>query len=126
LVWARLLTGVIASIAAIPPVRFDGSFSKTAAGPTVTSDTRTATVPVASGGEIDFVNFVMTGSVQPQYSLNGGAWTNFGESDGVTVATGGTLALRITMAASGESLVLAIQDVKTGRMIESGITLAAS
>lgn len=113
------MTGVIASIAAIPPVRFDGSFSKTAAGPTVTSDTRTATVPVASGGEIDFVNFVMTGLVQPQYSLNGGAWTGFGESDGVTVTTGGTLALRITLAAAAEALALDILDVKTNRRIQS-------
>lgn len=118
---------IAATLVGASPVRFDGtSFSKTAAGPTVTSDTRTATVPVASGGEIDFINFNMTGTVQPQYSVNGGAWTNFGDGDGITITQGQTLAFRITLAGAGESLSFDIIDVKTNRRIQSGVTLAAS
>lgn len=112
-------------MAALEPVRFDGSFDKTNVAGTVTSDTRTATKPVASTGSISFRNFNVTGSVNQSYSFNGGGFVSFAESDAITVANGDTLAIRITLAASGESLTFDLYDDATNSLIEQ-VTLAAS
>lgn len=119
------MTGVIASIAVLEPVRFDGSFDKTDVAGTVTSDTRTATKPAASSGSVSFRNFNVTGAVNQSYSINGGGFVSFSESGAITLANGDTLAVRITLAASGESLTFDLYDDATNSLIEQ-VTLAAS
>ena len=118
------MTGVIASIAVLEPVRFTGTFDKTDVAGTVTSDTRTATKPAASSGSVSARNFNMTGSVNPTYSINGGAFATLTEAS-FTLANADTLAFRISLAASGEALSFDFYDDATNSIIEQ-VTLAAS
>lgn len=120
------MTGVIASMVPLEPVRFNGTtFDKTAAPATVTSDTRTATKPAASSGSVSARNFNMTGSVSPTYSINGGAFATLTEALSFTLARNDTLAFRISLAASGEALTFDFYDDATNSIIEQ-VTLAAS
>lgn len=58
----------------------------------VTSATRT----IGGTGELQFSN-VLTDSGTPQYSYNGGAWTNITEGGTLTVADASTLAVRAAL-----------------------------
>ena len=119
------MTGVIASMVPLEPVRFTGTFDKTDVAGTVTSDTRQATVPAASTGQVSWRNFNMTGSVGPQYQHEGGSWTTLIESDSLIIANTDDLAFRINLAASGEALTFDLYDDATNALIEQ-VTLAAS
>ena len=97
-----------------------GSLSASGAGTTVTSTTRTITVPAGNSGELQFASQLETGAVAFEYQKNGGAWTT-AEPDGtsVTFADADTLAVRITGAGSGESIQFDLVDVFTGTTIGS-------
>ncbi len=69
---------------------FSGSLSATSASSPVTSSTRT----VSGSGTAKFDG--VAGS-DPEYSLNGGAWTNITEGLTLVLANGDTLAVRETV-----------------------------
>lgn len=102
---------------------FSGSFAATGAGPTVTSSTRTVTVPPGNTGQITIQKTAESGSVAFEYQKNGGAWTAAEPDPTVTFANGDTLALRITGATSGEGVTFDLYDVTTAANIVSGVTI---
>lgn len=105
--------------AGIADCSFSGSFDTTAAPTTITSPTRTVTVPAGNSGSLAFGGFAMIGTVTPQYSKNGGAFTTFADGDVVVFASGDTLAFRITGATSGEALSFTILDNSTLRILDT-------
>lgn len=62
---------------------------------TITSATRTLTVPGGNPGSLDLAFANITGGTF-QYSKNGGAFTTFSNGADVTFANGDTLAFRVT------------------------------
>lgn len=103
----------------ITPCSFSGTLSAGGAPTTVTSSTRTITVPSGNSGQVKFQSFDMTGLVTIKYSKNGGAMTTLAEDSTITFADTDTLALEISSASSGESLSLDLVDVTTGALIQS-------
>lgn len=110
--------------ASITACSFSGTLSAGGAPTTVTSSTRTITVPSGNTGEVKFQSFDMTGSVTIRYSKNGGAMTLLSEGATITFADTNTLALEISNASSGESLALDLIDVTTGALIESVVLVS--
>ena len=100
-------------------LRSSGTLSAGGAPTTVTSSTRTITVPSGNSGQVKFQSFDMTGLVTIKYSKNGGAMTTLAEDSTITFADTDTLALEISSASSGESLSLDLVDVTTGALIQS-------
>lgn len=121
--------GMSAAIAArVPlPITFSGSFSATAGTSTVTSSTRTATVPAGNSGQITFASMTSTAGDQ-QYSKNGGGFVSFSQGDMITLADGDTLAIRATgCGSSGVGITsLTIADFDNSGAIESGIAIKRS
>lgn len=118
-----MLAGMLAAAMsdAIGPMTASGSFAASSASGTVTSLTRTITVPVGNTGVFRFANYVDVGTITAtQYSRNGGGFTGISDG-GTTVAfsNGDTLAIRTTSVGVGESRTLDLIDNTTNTVIES-------
>lgn len=115
-----MLKTYFAVLGRISACTISGTLDATGAGPTITSSTRTITVPAGNSGELQFANQVETGTVAFEYQKNGGAWTT-AEPTGtsVTFANSDTLAVRITGAGAGEQIAFDLKDVTTGTTIGS-------
>lgn len=120
-----IMLALIGAIGAKRPIRFSGSFDNSGAPTTVTSATRTATVPGGNSGLVQFDNLNPTGVVNQSYSINGAAFVAFSEDTQITLANSDTLAVRITNAASGESLTFDLTDVTTNTVIENVSLISA-
>lgn len=118
-----MLAGILAAAMGdtISPMTASGSFDASSTSGTVTSSTRTITVPAGNTGVFRFANYVDSGAiVATQYSRNGGAFT--GITDGNTTAAfsnGDTLAIRTTGVGVGESRTLDLIDNTTNVVVES-------
>lgn len=75
-------------------ISLSGALTTTSASSPVTSFART----IDGAGELQFSS-VLTDSGTPQYSYNGGGWTNITEGGTLTVADTSTLAVRATLPA---------------------------
>lgn len=116
------MTGVVAAAVghSKQPGSLDGTLDASGAGPTITSATRTWTIPAPSPRDYTFQNFTITGAgVGVDYQKNGGAWTACPDPTTVSFASSDTLTLRATGCTAGESAVLDLIDSYTGLTIET-------
>lgn len=102
--------------AALDNVRMSlsGSLSATSLGAsTVTSTTRTWTVPAGSSGVIRFESVTPPPAGVIQYSKNGGAFISFVTNDTVTFANGDTIAIRATLSGGGFTATATLRDLSS-------------
>lgn len=119
-----LLGGAVIGKAAAPPISpmsLSGSLSATNSGGTVTSATRTVTVPAGNSGIFTFANYADNGVVTTtQYSRNGGAFTTITDgADTVAFSNGDTIAVRTNSVGVGESRAFNVIDKTSGTTIEA-------
>jgi len=99
------------------PMSLSGSLSATSLGAsTVTSTTRTWTVPGNNSGVIRFESVTPPPSGVIQYSKNGGAFTSFVTNDTVTFAEGDTIAIRATLSGGGFTATATLRDVSSNQI----------
>lgn len=115
-----IFAGAAGSTAAVAAITFSGSLSATGAPTTVTSATRTATVPSGNSGTIEFVSCSEVGANAKAYSIDGAAFVglNWDDLDSITLTNGQTLALRMSNAGSGESSQCTLRDLTTQTAID--------
>ena len=106
----------------VDPITLSGTLSATGSGTTVTSSTRTVTVPGGNSGQVRFNNVTNDGSGQ-DYSKNGGAFTNFSEDSTVVFSNGDTIAIRATGMLVADSLIFDLVDDDSDGNIEATVTL---
>lgn len=94
-------------------VSFDGVFSRSQSTSPVTSLTRNCTV----GGTVKFSSVFSNGGT-PQYSKNGGAFTNITEGMTLAVVNADTLAVRAALTIAGQTATFSLTDAATTQSIE--------
>ena len=105
---------VMAASSGYAPMSLSGSLSATSLGAsTVTSATRTWTVPAGSSGVIRFESVTPPPSGVIQYSKNSGAFTSFVTNDTVTFANGDTIAIRATLSGGGFTATAILRDLSS-------------
>lgn len=119
-----LLGGAVIGKAAAPPISpmsLSGSLSAISTSGTVTSATRTVTVPAGNSGIFTFASYVDTGTItNTRYSRNGGAFATVTDgSDTVAFSNGDTIAVLTNSVDSGESRTFNAIDKTTGATIEA-------
>lgn len=106
-----------------PVITLSGALSTTSGSSPVTSATRTATV-IRGPGTIVFSS-ILTDSGTPQYSKNGGAFSNITEGLEVAMANTDTLAVRATLPTAGMQASFTVSNKDTLAVIEN-VTLGKS
>lgn len=119
-----LLGGAVIGKAAAPPISpmsLSGSLSATNSGGTVTSATRTVTVPAGNSGIFTFANYADNGVVTTtQYSRNGGAFTTITDgADTVAFSNSDTIAVRTNSVGPGEGRTINVIDKTTSGIIQT-------
>ena len=105
---------IMAASSGYAPMSLSGSLSATSLGAsTVTSTTRTWTVPAGSSGVIRFESVTPPPSGVIQYSKNGGAFTSFVTNDTVTFVNGDTIAIRATLSGGGFTATAILRDLSS-------------
>ena len=105
---------IMAASSGYAPMSLSGSLSATSLGAsTVTSTTRTWTVPAGSSGVIRFESVTPPPSGVIQYSKNGGAFTSFVTNDTVTFANGDTIAISATLSGGGFTATAILRDLSS-------------
>ncbi len=94
-------------------LRISISLTKLSASNPVTSDTAT----ILGNGTLVFSSVSSDGGT-PQYSLNGGAWTNITEGGTLAVAAGNTLAVRASLITAGLSAAFEIRNNANSALIQ--------
>lgn len=113
---------IFAASSGYAPMSISGTLSATSLGATtVTSTTRTWTVPAGSSGVIRFESVTPPSGGSILYSKNGGAFTSFVTNDTVTFANGDTIALRATSGASGFTATATLRDLSSNTTFGSYI-----
>lgn len=110
------------------PITLSGSLSATGTSGTVTSITRTVTVPAENSGVMRFENYRDTGTITTtRYSRNGGAFSTVTDGD-VTVAfsDGDTITVLTNGVGAGEGRLLDLVDVSSGFYVEQNASLSYS
>lgn len=102
------------------PMTLSGTLDASSNTGTVTSSTRTVTVPAGNSGVFTFSGYVDVGTVtNTRYSRNGGAFTIITDgSDTVAFSNGDTIAIETASVGIGESRALNLIDKTTGQTIE--------
>ncbi len=110
------------------PITLSGSLSATSTSGTVTSLTRTVTVPTGNSGVMRFENYRDTGTITTtRYSRNGGAFSTvtdgdvtvpFNDADTITVLTNGV--------GPGEGRQFDLVDVSSGSYLEQNVSQSYS
>lgn len=94
-------------------VLFDGTLTTSSGSSPVTSSSRT----VVRGGTIKFSSITTDGGT-PQYSLNGGAFTNITEGLTLALAKGDTLQVKAVLATTGFTAQFDIKRAFGGQLTE--------
>lgn len=100
-------------------LKFDDVFTTTSASSPVTSSTRTIT----GTGTLSF-DTVATDGGTPQYSKNGGSFTNITEGGTLAMANGDTLAVKAILATVGFTASFNIRN--NGGVLIEAVTLTRS
>lgn len=117
MIQAGLLAGVAQGVR---PMTLSGTLDASSNTGTVTSATRTVTVPAGNSGIFTFSGYVDVGTVgSTRYSRNGGAYVAITDgSDTVAFSNGDTIAIETQSVGVGESRALNLIDKATGSVIE--------
>jgi hypothetical protein len=96
-----------------PKLSLSGALTTSSGSSPVTSSTRTIT----GAGTLLFVNIATDGG-SPQYSLNGGSFTNITEGLTLAVADTDTIAVRATLATTSDQASVDLYDNLYGQTAE--------
>lgn len=110
------------------PITLGGSLSATGTSGTVTSLTRTVTVPAGNSGVMRLENYRDTGTVTTtRYSRNGGAFSTITDSD-MTVAfsDGDTITVLTNGVGAGEGWLFDLVDVSSSSYVEQNVAQSYS
>lgn len=101
-------------------ITLSGTLSAVSTSGTVTSATRTVTVPGGNSGVMTFSSYIDTGVITTtEYQRNGGAWTAISDgADTVAFSNGDTIAVRTNSVGVGELRQFDVVDKTTGRFIQ--------
>lgn len=100
-------------------ISLSAALSASGSTATITSSTRTLTVPGNNSGNIRFEDVSNTGGGAVEYSKNGGAFTALTSNDVVNFADTNTIQMRATTLPIGGEGRAKLVDVTTGKTIES-------
>lgn len=109
-----------AALDSVRPMTLSGTLDASSNTGTVTSATRTVTVPAGNSGVFTFSGYVDVGAVtSTRYSRNGGAFVIITDgSDTVAFSNGDTIAIETQSVGIGESRALNLIDKTTDTTIE--------
>lgn len=109
-----MLPLALRAIGASSAISLSGALTTSSASSPVTSSTRTVT----GNGTLLF-DGVYTASGTPQYSKNGGAFTDITEGMTLAIAGGDTLAVRATLPTIANEAGFNLKNNATGALIEA-------
>ena len=109
-----MLRALMATLDSVAPITLSSNWIDVSGASPQTTATRTLTVPAGNPGQIRF-NVSATIAGVTRYSKNGGAFTNFVDSDTLSVADTDTLALRLVGAGTDASIT--VTDTATGASV---------
>lgn len=114
LLWAAFRTGAV-------KMSLSGTLDAVSTTGTVTSTTRTVSVPGGNSGVFTFSGYVDTGVIlSTQYSRNGGALTTVADgADTEAFADGDTIAVVTNSVGVGEGRTFTVTDKTTGQTVET-------